>query len=49
MKKMVWVGLLLCLGISSCQCSWKPDIGPVEEEEDASLLFYTPLDNDKWA
>lgn len=28
----VFALVALCLGLSSCQCSWKPDVGPVEEE-----------------
>jgi hypothetical protein len=28
----VFALIALCLGLSSCQCSWKPDVGPVEEE-----------------
>ena len=31
MKRFVILGcLFLCLGISACQCSDKPDVGPVE-------------------
>jgi len=25
--------VIFCFGLSSCQCSEKPDIGPVEEED----------------
>lgn len=33
MKYLIAVCLLLGLGLSSCQCSDKPDIGPVEDRE----------------
>jgi hypothetical protein len=31
--KRFWIAacLLVCLSLSSCQCSEKPDIGPVDE------------------
>lgn len=32
-RLLVFVALLLCVGLSSCQCSEKPDVGPVEGED----------------
>ena len=32
-----FAAIALCLGLSSCQCSWKPDVGPVEEESRAVI------------
>lgn len=31
-RLFAFAALLLCFGLSSCQCSEKPDIGPVEDE-----------------
>ena len=40
MKKYWMVGaVLLCLGLSSCQCSNKPEIGPVEEGASAAVMM----------
>lgn len=34
MKRILCFGtILICLSLSSCQCSNKPDIGPVEGQE----------------
>lgn len=34
MKRVFVLGtILLCFGLSSCQCSNKPDIGPVEDDQ----------------
>lgn len=34
MKRLLtFVALFLVVGLSSCQCSDKPDIGPVEDED----------------
>lgn len=32
------LAILLAIGFSSCQCSDKPDIGPVEDEDQASAV-----------
>jgi len=38
MKRLLVFGVLLCaVGLSSCQCSDKPDVGPTEEEEKHAL------------
>jgi hypothetical protein len=34
-RLLIAVAVLLSVGLSSCQCSEKPDVGPVEGEEDA--------------
>lgn len=37
LKSLIALGTLcLGLGLSSCQCSNKPDIGPVEDDEEES-------------
>lgn len=38
----VFAALVVCFGFSACQCSWKPDVGPVEGEEDAQLRLEAP-------
>jgi hypothetical protein len=39
MKRLfAFLALLLAIGFSSCQCSDKPDIGPVEDENQASVI-----------
>lgn len=30
--------IALCLSLSSCLCSWRPDVGPVEEEESVASI-----------
>jgi hypothetical protein len=30
---LLFASLLLCFGLSSCQCSDKPDVGPVEDDD----------------
>jgi len=34
--------LLLCLSLGSCQCSDKPDVGPVEEAAQESVTDGAP-------
>jgi uncharacterized membrane-anchored protein len=40
---LIFVAIVLCVGLSSCQCADKPDIGPVEgEDEQAAVRPVTP-------
>jgi hypothetical protein len=40
MKRTIIFGaLLLCFGLSSCNCADPPPVGPVEDEEEAHLLM----------
>jgi hypothetical protein len=42
-RLLIFAAILLCVGLSSCQCADKPDIGPVEgEDEQAVVLPVTP-------
>ncbi|HMB90673.1 MAG TPA: hypothetical protein VKP65_07490 [Rhodothermales bacterium] len=38
--KRFWIlgSMLLCLSLSSCQCSNPPDVGPVEDESQAVVM-----------
>jgi hypothetical protein len=39
MKRTIIFGaLLLCFGLSSCNCADPPPVGPVEDEEEAHRL-----------
>jgi hypothetical protein len=39
MKRLLaFAALFLCVGLSSCQCSEKPDIGPVEDEDQSQAM-----------
>ena len=39
MKRTIIFGaLVLCLGLSSCNCADPPPVGPVEDEEEAHVL-----------
>jgi hypothetical protein len=40
-RSLLLVTLFLCFGLSSCQCSEKPPIGPVEDEQ-AQVLPAAP-------
>jgi len=33
-RLLVFVALVLCTGLVSCQCSDQPDVGPVEGEDE---------------
>jgi hypothetical protein len=45
MKRLLIVAVvLLCVGLSSCQCANKPDVGPVEGEDEQSRLVGPPVD-----
>jgi hypothetical protein len=35
---LIFAALLLCVGLSSCQCSEKPDIGPVEGDDEQAAV-----------
>ena len=42
-RLLIFAALLICVGLSSCQCAEKPDIGPVEgEDEQATVRPLTP-------
>lgn len=43
-RAVIFAVLLLSLGLSSCQCADKPDIGPVEgeDEEEAAVHSVSP-------
>jgi hypothetical protein len=36
--------LVLCFGLSSCQCSEKPDVGPVEDEGNQAQVVTVAFD-----
>lgn len=37
-RVLIVTAVVLCVGLSSCQCAEKPDVGPVEgEDEQASV------------
>jgi hypothetical protein len=39
MKRLLLLcGFLLTISLNACQCSWKPDVGPVEDEEEAAVM-----------
>lgn len=43
MKRFLLIAsLFACLGLSSCQCSNPPDIGPVEDN-DATAVVAAPM------
>jgi hypothetical protein len=45
MKRILIVAaVVLCVGLSSCQCADKPDVGPVEGEDEQSRLLDPPAD-----
>ena len=41
-RTLILTVVVLTLGLSSCQCAEKPDIGPVEDEEDQSTAQVAP-------
>jgi hypothetical protein len=47
-RLLVFVALVLCTGLASCQCADKPDVGPVEGEEDEQQAQVLPAPN-QWA
>ena len=32
-RTLIFLALVLSVGLSSCQCADKPDVGPVEDED----------------
>ena len=34
--------LLMALSLNSCQCAWKPDPGPVEDEQESAQVVPGP-------
>lgn len=43
-RVLLFAALLLTVGLSSCQCSEKPDIGPVEGDEEQAEARPAPTD-----
>ncbi len=41
-RLLIFAAIVLCAGLSSCQCANKPDIGPVEGEEEQAQIHVTP-------
>ena len=41
-RALIFVVLVLSVGLSSCQCAEKPDIGPVEGEDEEAAVQMTP-------
>lgn len=37
-RLLIFTAIVLCAGLSSCQCAEKPDIGPVEGDDEQSRL-----------
>lgn len=43
-RLLIFAVIVLCAGLSSCQCADKPDIGPVEgEDEEAAVQSLPPV------
>ena len=45
-RALLFAALLLTVGLSSCQCADKPDIGPVEGEDEQSQLVEPRAETD---
>jgi len=41
-RTLLFLALVLSVGLSSCQCADKPDVGPVEDEEDTQARAESP-------
>jgi hypothetical protein len=41
-RLLIFTAIVLTAGLSSCQCSEKPDIGPVEGEDAQAQIHLTP-------
>jgi hypothetical protein len=41
---LIFAVVVLSVGLSSCQCAEKPDVGPVEGEDQQSRLVVPPAD-----
>lgn len=42
---LIFAAMLICVGLSSCQCAEKPDIGPVEGEDEQAAVHPGTLDS----
>jgi hypothetical protein len=38
-RRLAFAALVLSVGLSSCQCSEKPDIGPVEDDDSQAAAY----------
>lgn len=45
-RLLLFAAILLSVGLSSCQCADKPDIGPVEGDDEQAQL-YEPETSDR--
>jgi len=43
-RLLLFTAIVLCAGLSSCQCADKPDIGPVEGDNEQSQVLPAPPD-----
>jgi len=41
-RTLLFLALVLSVGLSSCQCADKPDVGPVEDGGDAQAHVESP-------
>ena len=41
-RLLIFAAIVLCAGLSSCQCADKPDIGPVEGEDEEAAVQSLP-------
>ena len=41
-RTLIFLALLLSVGLSSCQCADKPDVGPVEGEDTQAHVEPSP-------
>jgi hypothetical protein len=41
-RLLIFAVIALCAGLSSCQCADKPDIGPVEGEDEEAAVQSLP-------
>jgi hypothetical protein len=41
-RALIFAVILLSVGLSSCQCADKPDIGPVEGEDEEAAVHPAP-------
>lgn len=44
-RTLIFAVVLLCVGLSSCQCAEKPDIGPVEGEDEQAAVQPVPSES----
>jgi hypothetical protein len=43
-RVLIFAALVLCLSLSSCQCAEKPDVGPVEGDDEQAAVQTGPSD-----